>query len=186
MLAAFVAGVEYRANYKQREQPQRQVDIEDPAPGSVLHDKAADQRADHRRQAKHTAEQPLIAPAFGRRDHVGYRRHADDHQTAAAEPLKGAHQHQLRHVLRQPAQRRSREEQQNRDLQHPLAAKQIAELTVQRHHDGGGEDIGRHHPGKLVEAAQLADNGRQRGGDYCLVERGEQHHQQECAEQQTD
>ena len=133
MLAAFIAAVEYRADHQQREQAERQVDIEDPAPGGVLHQKTADQRADHRRQAENAAEQPLIAAAVGGRDDVGDRRHADHHQAAAAE--------------------------------------QIAKFTVQRHRDGGAEDIGGDHPGKLVQPAQFADNRRQRGGDNGLIQR---------------
>ncbi len=102
MLAAFIAAVEYRADHQQREQAERQVDIEDPAPGGVLHQKTADQRADHRRQAENAAEQPLIAAAVGGRYDVGDRRHADHHQAAAAEPLQAAHQHQLGQIRASP------------------------------------------------------------------------------------
>ena len=150
-----------------------------------MHQKAADQRADHRRQAKNAAEQTLIAAAVGGRDDVGHRRHADHHQAAAAEPLQAAHQHQLGHVLRQPAEGGADEKQPNRHLQHDFATEQIAEFTVQRHRDGGAEDIGGDHPGKLVQPPQFADNRRQRGGDNGLIQRGEQHHQQQCAEQQA-
>ncbi len=149
MLAAFIAAVEYRADHQQREQAERQVDIEDPAPGGVLHQKTADQRADHRRQAENAAEQPLIAAAVGGRDDVGDRRHADHHQAAAAEPLQAAHQHQLGHILRQPAERGADEKQPNRHLQHDFAAEQIAKFTVQRHRDGGAEDIGGDHQESL-------------------------------------
>ena len=186
MLAAPRAAVKYRAYYQQRKQPQRQVDVENPAPGGVLDDKPADQRPDDRRQAKHAAKQPLIAPAIGWRDHVRDGGHADHHQAAAAQPLQGAHQHQLGHVLRQPAQRGAHEEQHNGDLQDNFATKQIAEFTVQRHHDGGAEDIGRHYPGELIQAAQLTDNGRQRGRDDGLIKRRKQHHQQQRAEQQLN
>ena len=185
MLAAFIAAVEYRADHQQREQAERQIDIEDPAPGGVLHQKTADQRADHRREAKNAAEQPLIATTIGGWDDVGDRRHADHHQAAAAEPLQAAHQHQLGHVLRQPAEGGADEKQPNRHLQHDFATEQIAEFTVQRHRDGGAEDIGGDHPGKLVQPAQFADNRRQRGGDNGLIQRREQHHQQQCAEQQA-
>ncbi len=99
------------------------------------------------------------------------RRHADHHQAAAAEPLQAAHQHQLGHILRQPAERGADEKQPNRHLQHGFAAEQIAKFTVQRHRDGGAEDIGGDHPGKLVQPAQFADNRRQRGGDNGLIQR---------------
>ena len=186
MLAAPRATVENRPNHQQRKQPQRQVDVENPAPGCMLNDKPADQRAYHRRQAKHAAKQPLIATPIGRRDHVRHGGHADHHQAAAPQPLQGAHQHQLGHVLRQATQRRAHQEKHYCDLQDDFTAKQIAEFAIQRHHDGRTEDIGCHHPGELIQPAQLTDDGRQRGGDNGLIQRREQHHQQECAEQQLN
>ena len=186
MLAAPRATVENRPNHQQRKQPQRQVDVENPAPGCMLNDKPADQRAYHRRQAKHAAKQPLIATPIGRRDHVRHGGHADHHQAAAPQPLQGAHQHQLGHVLRQATQRRAHQEKHYCDLQDDFTAKQIAEFAIQRHHDGRTEDIGCHHPGELIQPAQLTDDGRQRGGDNGLIQRREQHHQQERAEQQLN
>ncbi|MNP10496.1 hypothetical protein D3C76_1026490 [compost metagenome] len=84
MFIALRAAVEDRADHQQGKHPQRQVDVENPAPGGMLHQKAADQRADHRRQTKDPAEQTLITAAIRRRDHIRHRRHADHHQPAAA------------------------------------------------------------------------------------------------------
>ncbi|MNH00129.1 hypothetical protein D3C79_593150 [compost metagenome] len=178
--------LEYRADHRQGENPQRQIDIEDPAPGEMLHQPPAEQRPDHRRQAKHPAEQPLIAPAIGRWDHVAHHRHGHYQQTAATQSLQCPHQDQLRHVLRQSAQHRTEQKHHDGDLQHDLAAEQIAELAIQRHHDGRGQQIGRHDPGQILQPAELADDGRQRGRDDGLIERRQQHHQQQRGEQQTD
>ena len=169
MLAAFIAAVEYRADHQQREQAERQVDIEDPAPEACCTRKPPIS-GPITVAAENAAEQPLIAAAVGGRDDVGDRRHADHHQAAAAEPLQAAHQHQLGHILRQPAERGADEKQPNRHLQHDFAAEQIAKFTVQRHRDGGAEDIGGDHR-KLVQPAQFADNRRQRGGDNGLIQR---------------
>ena len=69
------------------------------------------------------------------------------------------------------------------DLQHDLAAVQIAELSVERRDDGLREQIGGDDPRELLEPAELADDRRQRRGDDRRVERGEQHHEQQAAEQ---
>ncbi len=102
----------------------------------MLDEKTAEQRPDDRREPIDAAEHPLITRAAVGRDEVADRSHRDDHQPAAAEALQRAQRDQLRHVLRDPAERRSREEQRDRDLQHDLAAVQIAELAVERQHDG--------------------------------------------------
>ena len=121
-----------------------------------------------------------------RRDDVSHRRHADHHQAAAAQPLQAAHQHQLGHILRQPAEGGTGKKQHNRHLQDNFAPEQIAEFAVQRHRDGRTQDIGGDHPGELIQSAELADNGRQRGGNDSLIQRREQHHQQQGAEEQAD
>ncbi|MNE32179.1 hypothetical protein D3C80_1257770 [compost metagenome] len=99
----------------------------------MLHDKPADQRPDNRSQTKHAAKQPLITAAIGRRNDIGHRGHTDHHQPTAAQALQSAHQHQLGHILRQPAERGAHKEEYNRDLQNNFSAKQIAKLTVQRY-----------------------------------------------------
>lgn len=53
------------------------------------------------------------------------------------------------HILRQPAERGADEKQPNRHLQHDFVAEQIAKFTVQRHRDGGAEDMSRDHPESL-------------------------------------
>lgn len=145
----------------------------------------ADQWADNRRQAEDAAEQSLIASAVGRWDNVGDRRHADHHQPPPPS-LCSAHQYQLRHVLRQPAERGTGKKQHDRHLQHDFTPEQIAEFTVQRHHDGRAEDIGGNHPREFIQSAELANDSRQGGGDNGLVQRRQQHHQQQGAEQQAD
>ena len=78
------------------------------------------------------AEQALVAAAVARRDEVADDGHRDDEQAAAAEPLDRAERDQLRHALRQPAQRRADEEEHERELEDALAAVEVAELPVQR------------------------------------------------------
>src|SRR5436189_45198 len=76
-----------------------EVDVEDPAPGEVVDEEAADQRPDHGRDPEDAAEVALVAAALARRDDVADDRDRRHHQASAAEPLEAAERDQLRHVL---------------------------------------------------------------------------------------
>ena len=90
-------------DHGQREEAERQVDVEDPAPREVVDEEAAEQRAGDDRDAEDAAEEALVAAAVARRDEVADDGHRDDDQAAAAEPLDRPERDQLRHRLRQPA-----------------------------------------------------------------------------------
>ena len=129
--------LERRVDDGEGQQAQRQVDVEDPAPGELIDDEAAEQRADHRREAEDAAEEALIAAALARRHDVADDGDGGDDEAAAAEALDDAEGDQLGQVLRQAAQRRADEEDDDRGLQHDAAAVDVAELAVERHDDGG-------------------------------------------------
>ena len=82
-------------DHDEREHADRQVDVEDPAPGQVVDEEAAEQRADHRRDAEDGAEEALVAAALARRDDVADHGDRDHDQPAAAEPLERAEGDQL-------------------------------------------------------------------------------------------
>ncbi|HKG64504.1 MAG TPA: hypothetical protein VKB28_10605, partial [Solirubrobacteraceae bacterium] len=94
-----------------------------------------------------TEETPKTAPGAGvppplaRRDDVADRRLCTHHQPASAEPLDRAEGDQLRHPLREPAQRRADQEDHQRALEHELAAVEVAELAVQRRDDRHRQQI---------------------------------------------
>src|SRR5436309_1712068 len=90
--------------------------------------------------------------------------------TIGAESLQRTKRDQLRHVLRDAAERRADEEDHDRDLQQLLAAVQIAELAVERSRHRRGEQIGGDDPGEMLDAAEIANDRRQRGRDDRLVE----------------
>ena len=185
--AAARAGARERpADDQDRQNAERQVDVEDPAPAQMLDEIAADQRPEHGRDAEHAADQTLIPAALARRDDVADHRHRRDHQPAAAEPLHGAERDQLAHRAAEAAQRRADEKQHDRRLQHDLAAEQIAELAVERRHDRRREQIGRDDPRQMRQPAELADDRRQRRRNDRLVERGEQHDQHQRRENDPD
>ena len=148
----------------------------------MVDDKAARERANHRRDAEDAAEETLIASAFARRHDVaddGDRRHD---QAAAAETLHDAERDEFRQVLGHAAQRRAEEEDHNCRLQHDAPPEQISELAVEGNDDRRCQEIGRHDPGEVGQAADLADDGRQRGRDDRLIEGGEQEDEHERGE----
>ena len=168
--------------HEEGDRAEREVDVEDPAPRQVCREEATEQRSGDRGEAEHGAEQARVAPALARRDDVSDRRLRAHHQPAAAEPLHGAERDQLVEVLADPAQRRPEQEDPERHLQHDLAAVHVAELAVERCHDGLGEQVRRHHPREVVEPAEVADDRRQGGRHDRLVERGEEHDEQQARE----
>src|SRR5262249_52489396 len=102
--------------------------------------------------------------------------------SAGAYSLQGPKRNKLAHVLGKPAQRGAYEEQCNRRLQHDLAAMDISQLSVERTRDGAGQQVRRHDPRQMGEAAEFADDGRQRGGHNGLIERCEQQRQKQRTE----
>ena len=176
--------VERDRDHAQRDDPHRQVDVEDPAPAEVVDEEPAEQRADDRREPEHGAEVALVLAALARRDDVADDGQRDHDQPAGAEPLHGAKADQLPHALREAAERRADEEDHDRGLEDDLAPVEIAELAVERPGNRRGQQVRRDDPGQMVEPAELADDGRQRRRDDRLVERGQQQDEQERAEDQ--
>ena len=173
--------VETRDHDHERERPDRHVDVEDPAPREVVDEEAAEQRARDGGDGEDGAHQAHVAAAPPRRDDVREDRLRADDQPARAEPLERAEEDQLDHRLREAGEHRPGEEDHDRRDEHGLAPEHVAELAVERRRDGRGQQVRRHDPGEVVEAAELADDRRQGGRDDRLVERGEEH-----AEHQRD
>ena len=172
--------------HDERRDPERDVDEEDPAPREMGREEAADQRACDAGEAEDRAEDALVAATVARRDDVSDRRLCRHHQAAAPEPLHRPERDQLGQVLRDPAQDRADQEHHQPDLEHDLAAVQIAELPVQRRHDRLREQVRRHDPADVVEPSQLSHDRRERGRDDRAVQRRQQHHQHEAGEDDVD
>jgi hypothetical protein len=151
----------------------------------IVDEEAADQRADHRRDPEHTTEQALVAAAVARRHEVADDRHGRHEQSASPQPLQRAEDDQLGHVLREAAERGADQEQDDRDLQHELAAVEVAELPVQRRRDRRREQVRGDDPGEVRDAAEVADDGRQCRRHDRLVERREQQHEEQRREDQA-
>ena len=162
------------ADHRQRHQPDRQVDVEDPSPRHRLHDQPAQQRAADARDAEHRAEQSLVAPPFARRHDVADHRLNQDDEPARAQALHGAEADQLGHRMCLTAQRGPRQEHDDRALRHALAPVEIAQLAVDRSDDGLGEQERARDPGQAIQATEVRDDRRQRGGHDRLIECGQQ------------
>ena len=178
-------GTEGNRDHRERDRAEREVDVEDPPPGEVVDEEAAEQRPGDGRDPENASEHALVAAALARRDEVadyGQRHH---HQAAAAEPLHEAEGDQLRHALRQPAQNRADQEKDERDLQDRFAPVEIAQLAVQRPDHRRRQQVGGHYPGEVLQAAQVADDRRERRRHDRLVERRDEQHEQQRGEDEA-
>jgi hypothetical protein len=91
------------ADDDERDEAERQIDVEDPAPAQLLDEKPADQRAHHGREAEDAAKDALELATLARGEEIADHRHRGHDQPAAAEPLHGAEDDELRHRAAEPA-----------------------------------------------------------------------------------
>ncbi len=107
-------------------------------------------------------------------------------QAAAADALQGAGQDEDEHGRRQRAGDGSGDEDRNADQHGDAPAVGIADLAVERRHGGGGQKIDRHDPGQVLQVAELAADGRQCRRDDGLVERRQEHGEQDAEDDRAD
>ena len=170
--------------HEEGENPERQIDVEDPAPAEVAGQKATEQRPGDAGQTEHGTEQARVAASLARRHDIADRGLRADHQPAATQPLQRAKGDQLIEALALTAERRADQEHDQAGLQHDLAPVHVAELPVQRRDGGLREQVGGDDPGDVVQAAEVADDRGQRGRDDRLIECRQQHHEQQASEYQ--
>ncbi len=168
------------------DQAEGHVDVEAPAPGEVVREVAAEQWSGHGGEAERGADQAQVAAAPPGRHDVRDDRLDTDHKAARTDALEGAEGDQLVHGLRPARERGAGDEDDDRELEDALAAQQVAELAVDRQSDGGGEQVGGDRPGHPVQAVQLADDLRERGGDDHLLQGGQEQGRHEREEDQPD
>lgn len=120
-------------------------------------------------------------------DDVGDDGLAEHEEAAGAQALDGPEGDELEHRCRQAGQHAADQEQHDRALEELLATVEVAELAVERRRDRGGQEVGRHHPGDVVDAAEVTDDRRYGGGhDRGVDERGQHHAEQEPREDDDD
>ncbi|MDQ0752501.1 hypothetical protein QF034_006732 [Streptomyces africanus] len=168
----------------QGDQAEGHVDVEAPAPGEMVGEVAAEQGPGHGGESEGGADQAQVtAPPPGGHD-VRDDRLDTDHEAARTGALEGAERDQLVHGLRPARERGAGDEDDDRELEDALAAEQITELAVDRQSDGRGEQVGGDRPGHPVQAVQLTDDLRERGGDDHLLQGGEEQGRHEREEDQ--
>lgn len=161
---------------------ERHVQPERPVPGQMLHQRPAQQRADHGRQAIGGAQQALVAGPLFRRKQVGEGQHRQRHEPAAACALQGTRQHQLLQVMAGTTGQGAGQEQADGQQQHGLSAQHIGQPPVQRNHHGGRQQIGREHPGQRPMARQFSGHHGQGGRKNGLVQGRKDERQHEHGE----
>ena len=160
-----------------RDDPDRQVDPEHEGPVQVLHQDRAQDRSNHRRQSPDAGEPALQAGAVRGRIEVAHDGGRDRLDGASAQALKGTEYDQREHAPGEAAGRRSDQEDAGADEEHPFAAENVGESTVDRRSDRLGEEIGREHPAEQPEAAEIGHDRRHRGGhDGAFHRRHEDRH----------
>lgn len=162
---------QHAARDEQRDDADRDVDVEHPPPRQVIGEETADQRADHARQRERARQVAGVAAAFAWRDDVTDDRERQRHQPATTDALQEPEPDQLPHRLRRAAQRRRDEEQHDRALIHALAAVQVGDLPVQRHARRRRQQVRGHHPGQVIDPTELPDDRWQRGRHDRLIQR---------------
>ena len=150
-LALGVAGlVDEHKDADERNDADRQIDVEHPAPvvivGQPTAERGADDRADHGTGPpyRHRLAMPL-----GRIDaqEDGLRQR---HQGCTTDPLQQAKEDDLGEAFGKPAQYRRRGKADDRNQKDTFDAESPGQPAGQRRHDGGGDDIGGQDPGDLV------------------------------------
>ena len=165
---------------ERRNQADRQVQVEDPAPRDGIGDEAADQWPHNRRDAPDAAEHGLHPRPLGQRVDFADDRERERNQPSRAQTLHGAEEHELRHGLRHAGQHRPGEEQRNRREIEPAATVQVGQPAPERDRGGRRQEIGGKDPAVVIEPAEARHHGRHRGADDRGLERGEEDSQQQA------
>ncbi len=153
------------------EQADRQVDQEDPVPGGVLHQPAAQRRSRQRAEQAGNgdeAEHPhQVLARVDAQDHQPSHRH---HQRAA-DALYDARPDQQFEARRQRAKQRAEAEQQYRAEEHPARAETVGDPPRGRYQQGHREQVGDHHRLHAQRVfVQRTGHARQRGVEDGAVE----------------
>ena len=127
---------------RHRQDPDRQVDEEDPPPAEVGDQEPAEHRSDRRRQGGRHREDAGGADALGRWEDPVEHRHADRRHHPATGALDDPEHDELGDVLRQPTEHRSEGEDDDGDEQHPFAAEAVAQPPRGGDEDGQAHQVG--------------------------------------------
>ncbi len=167
-------------DHRCRQDTERQIQVEHPAPRQRVGDIAAHERAGNRRDAPDAAEQRLGACALFERVQFADDRHAERDDGAGTHSLDRAKHDQLRHRCRGAGEGGSRDEDGDAGEIQPAAAVQIGQPPPDRHRRCRRQQVRGEHPAVVREAAEGGDDGRHRGPDHGGLERAEAHPEQQA------
>ena len=130
----------------ERGDPDRQVDEEDPAPGEVVDEPAAEDRAEDRpEQHRHADDRHHAADAV-RAGGLREDRHAERHQHAAAEALQDAEGDQRARPPGEAGEHRAADEEGDRDHVQALGAEAVGGPAGERDHGGERQRVAGRRP----------------------------------------
>jgi len=153
------------------------VDQEDPPPVGVGGEQSAERGPGDRGHGPHRGQPGLDLGAFLQRVQVGGEGLHRALQCASAQALDDAEHDQRGHVPGGRAQQGADEEEGGARDEDGFAADGVGQLAVHRQGHRDGQQIAGEQPGEDGEAAEVADDLRDRGGHDSGVERGQGHGQ---------
>ena len=137
--------------HEEAEQPDRQVDVEDPAPRPVVRDVAAQGRPDDRPHHEADAPHRHREAALAEREDLPQDGLGERDDRAAPDPLRDAREDQEGEVRRHARQHRAHREQHAADQEEALAAQDPREPAGGGNDDGVGGQVGGDDPRHLLE-----------------------------------
>ena len=136
----------------ERKNAERHIDEENPVPGIIVRDPAADGRADGRGHDDRNAVDREGLRALPQRERIGQHRLLAGRHAAAAKSLQDAEHDQRGKAGGKPAQQRRYREQRDADHVETLAADHVRQPAADRQNDRVGDEIGGDDPGAFVDA----------------------------------
>ena len=160
---------------RQRDQPDRDVEPEDPLPADALDDGAADERAERHGHAGDRAEDADRGAALRGRERRAEQREPERDQQRRARALDGAGGDQPADVGRERAGRGRGGEEAETDPVEPPPAEPVAERGAGHEQHGEAEVVAVDGPLELLERrAEIGLDGAERARHHEGVERGHQ------------
>ncbi len=173
--------VEVLHEQERREQSERHVDEEDPAPGVERAEDATESGADNRRDTPHRREVALRLRPLSKRVDVARDRDSHRLHRAGAETLHRTECDERRHAPGETAQHRAEKEEADSDEDDGLASNHIRQLRIDRHRDRLRKEVDREQPREGREPAEVPRDGRHGRGEDCCIDGNEPrgHHEGE-------
>ena len=100
--------------------------------------------------------------------------------------MNGTERRELVHVAGGPGEQRAEQEDRDGDDEQNAAAKDIAELAVERSRNGRHDEVCGGHPGLQGHSVQVVGNGAHRRRDHGLIESREEHASHEADHDQQN